>query len=90
MHMLSVTAALALSVIAGVLTTSAFFIPDSAARTSLKPYDSVAPVEPCANTQTRVFIDALGEPVAIGCLPPLNRLDSPVPDLQQPVPELLR
>jgi hypothetical protein len=87
MHMLSVTAALALSVIAGVLTTSAFFIPDSAARASFRPSDSLGP---CANTETRVYIDALGEPVAIGCLQPLNRLDSQVSDLQQPAPELLR
>lgn len=80
MHMLSVTAALVLSVIAGILTTSAVLLPDSVARASLQPRAAMS-AEPCGDAGSRVYIDTLGEPVAIGCLPPLDHLDSPAPAL---------
>lgn len=80
MQSISVTAALIISVIAGILTTSAFLLPESVARESLEPVLLFAPSEPCANEGPQLYVDTLGEPVSIGCAP--TRLE-PL-DLQAP------
>jgi hypothetical protein len=79
MHMLSVTAALILSVIAGILTASAVLLPDSVARASLGTHLPAVSAEPCGEVGPSVYTDALGEPVPVGCLPPPGTQGSPAP-----------
>lgn len=72
MHTLSVTAALVLSTIAGTLATSAVLNQEPAAQSRM---GSLPQTAPCENVDAQIYVDVLGEPVVIGCLPPL--LDTP-------------